>query len=133
MSLVAGATYGNKGLSNLPPLAAVLPSHAAAPLLLLPWNAALNALQWLTPLSPASVIFTLTDGAAALADLVAWHGQQRAAGGRAANTALAYVPSAVLPRVDGGQSARVESVDGSRPTLWLTRVYLLQVRHLMMG
>ena len=130
MSLVAGATYGNTGASGPPPLVVVLPSHAAAPLLLLPRNAALNTLQWLTPLSPASVIFTLTDGAAALKDLVAWHDQQRATGGRAASTALVYVPSAVLPRIDGGRNARVESVDGSRPTLWLTRMYLLQVRHL---
>lgn len=133
MSLVPGSAYGNIGASA--PLCGSRPSRATAPLplLLLLRNAALNTLQWMTPLSPASVIFTLTDGAAALADLVAWHSQQRAAGGRAASTALAYVPSTVLPRIDGGRNARVESVDGSRPTLWLTRMYLLQVRPGIMG
>ena len=134
MSLIKGAAYGELGAfrdgvggcrgvgGGMVKLSRrTTPSFTRCP-------AASSMLQWLTPLAPATALFVLTDGAAALADLVSWHDQQRGAGGRLDGTALAYIPSAVLPRIDAGRNARVEWVDGSRPALWLTRVYLLQAR-----
>lgn len=59
-----------------------------------------------------------------------WHGQRRAAGLRVGSTALVYVPPDVLPRVDSGLE-RIEATDGTRPILWLSRMYLLQVRTTM--
>lgn len=83
-----------------------------------------SVLDWTTPLHATSrLLLAITDGAEALSDLERWRATLRPKEGR---PVLVYVSDAVLPRVDLGREARVELADGSRPALWLSRLYLLQ-------
>lgn len=83
---------------------------------------AMTLLDWTTPLYASRIIFALTDGAAALADL-----SKGLAALPEPRPSLVYVAESVLPRVDLGRQQRVELADGTRPALWLTRLYILQL------